>query len=118
MCIQNGGDVPRAYKGEKLLAIIDETARTTNPVEVNALVCSLIKLLQKHRISLIITTHYSIQDNVCKLLKVRGLENQNMNYSLYEPLIGEVPHEAIDIAKELGASKEWLELTKLELHKK
>ena len=107
-----------AAKGEELLALIGGPARSADPVEGNALVCSLIKLLQEQRISLIITTHYRIQDNVCKLLKVRGLENKKMNYSLYEPLNGEVPHEAIDIAKELGASKEWLELTKLELNKK
>lgn len=98
--------------GEKVLALIDEPARTTNPTEGTALVSSLIKLLQDKYISLVIVTHYNIKTYNNRCLRVRGLENGKMNYELVETYEGEVPHEALNIVESLGVEPEWINLAK------
>lgn len=97
-------------KGDKMMiAFIDEPARSANPVEGTALVSALIHILKGSNVSLVITTHYNLQEPECNRLKVRGMEEGRMNYKLMVSPYGEVPHEALTIAESLNVSKIWID---------
>ena len=104
--------IKASHDDKKILALIDEPARSTNPTEGTALVSSLVKLLQDKAMSLIIVTHYNIKTYNNKCLCVKGLENGKMNYELVETHEGEVPHEALNIAESLGVAPRWIEMAK------
>ena len=102
-------------KSQRILILIDEPARTTNPIEGKALVQSLASLLDKRNSFTVITTHYSQLHLPCRRLRVKGfsedladsvLTSDNINrcidYSLTEDRSDEVPHEALRIAALLG----------------
>ncbi len=97
---------------KKILALIDEPARTTNPTEGTALVSSLVRLLQDKEMSLVIVTHYNIKTYNNKCLRVKGLIDGKMNYELIETHEGEVPHEALNIAESLGIAPQWIQMAK------
>lgn len=97
---------------KKILALIDEPARTTNPTEGTALVSSLVKLLQEKEMSLVIVTHYNIKTYNNRCLRVKGLIDGKMNYELVETYEGEVPHEALNIAESLGIDPQWIQMAK------
>lgn len=94
---------------KKLLALIDEPARTTNPTEGAALVSALLRVLDGKDMSLVMTTHYDIEPGKAHCLRVKGFENGAMDYRLVEVRDGEVPHEALNIAQNLGIDTEWIE---------
>ena len=94
---------------KKLLALIDEPARTTNPTEGAALVSALLRVLDGKDMSLVMTTHYDIEPGKAHCLRVKGFENGEMDYRLVEVRDGEVPHEALNIAQNLGIDTEWIE---------
>lgn len=108
-------------KGERVLALVDELARTTNPEEGKRLVGNFIRLTQKLGITALITTHYSGIDATCRRLRVKGLQlnenqvitpgniNDYMDYSLVETSSDEVPREAFTIAKLFNVDPELLE---------
>lgn len=108
-------------KGERVLALVDELARTTNPEEGKRLVGNFIRLTQKLGITALITTHYSGIDANCRRLRVKGLQlnenqvitpgniNDYMDYSLVETSSDEVPREAFTIAKLFNVDPELLE---------
>lgn len=100
--------IKKARNNRNILALIDEPAKTTNPVEGTALVSALVKILQDTSISLILVTHYNINSHHNRCLRVKGLENGKMNYTLVEAHEGEVPHEALNIAESLGIDSEWI----------
>lgn len=106
--------IKAARRGENLLALIDEPARTTNPTEGTALVSGLIKTLQTMPIGVLLVTHYTISASAhaCSCLRVRGMNNGMMDYTLIQAKEGEVPHEALTIARQLGVDGEWLNNTK------
>lgn len=104
--------IKASHDDKKILALIDEPARSTNPTEGTALVSSLVKLLQDKDMSLIIVTHYNIMTYNNKCLRVKGLENGKMNYELVETHEGEVPHEALNIAESLGVAPQWIQMAK------
>lgn len=113
--------------GNHILALIDEPARTTNPVEGQALVNALVDILREHKVMSLVTTHYGGIQSDCRRLRVAGLKtdelaakptietiNDYMDYSLIELHAdhlseGEVPHEAIRIAEILEIDNELLE---------
>lgn len=112
-------------KGTKILALVDEPARTTNPEEGKALVNALVELLSAHQVSTLITTHYSGIEAPARRVRVKGftgreasipvtLQNINdfMDYSLLETDGQEAPHEALQIAAILRIDEELLEKTK------
>ena len=114
--------------GERLLVLIDELARTTNPTEGKAIVGGVLNFLSEHNVSSLITTHYTI-DTPCRKLKVKGFRlkdknvkitihniNNYIDYSLEENQ-EEVPHEAIYIAEILGISNDLLHRIKIHLNK-
>lgn len=101
--------IRRVRGGEYLLALIDEPARTTNPVEGTALVEALLEELAGKRLSLLLTTHYHIAGEGFRRLRVRGLIDGEMDYRLVEAGAGDVPREAVRIARKLGADPRWID---------
>ncbi len=96
----------------RILALIDEPARTTNPTEGAALVTALLQLMLDRPVSLVMTTHYDIEPGHARCLRVKGFEDGQMDYSLVEVQHGQVPHEALNIAQSLGIDPEWLALAR------
>lgn len=105
----------RVKSGQKLLVLIDELARTTNPVEGRAIVNGVVEFLSENQTMALVTTHYSGIVAESRKLRVKGfmesrikgditLKNINefIDYSLEEDNGEEVPHEAIRIAWMLG----------------
>lgn len=108
--------IKKIRAGRKLLALIDEPARTTNPVEGTALVEGLLEVIDHCNGAFILTTHYNIENSDVKRYRVRGLNNGQMDYTLEETHCGDVPHEAIAIAESLGIDSQWIEYTKKNLN--
>lgn len=108
--------IKKIRAGRKLLALIDEPARTTNPVEGTALVEGLLEVIDHCNGAFILTTHYNIENNDVKRYRVKGLNNGQMDYTLEETHCGDVPHEAIAIAESLGIDSQWIECTKKNLN--
>ena len=100
--------IKASRENRKLLALIDEPARTTNPTEGAALVTALLRVLADKDMSLVMTTHYDIEPGSARCLRVKGFENGEMDYQLIELQHGEVPHEALNIAQSLGIDSEWI----------
>ena len=105
-------DVLKRSEEERLLVLIDEPARTTNPVEGKALVQAIATLMGSKDSVTMITTHYSQLGIQCRRLRVKGfvetladtpLTAQNINrfidYSLMADDSDEVPQEALRIAE-------------------
>ena len=100
--------IKASRQNKKILALIDEPARTTNPTEGSALVEALIKVLDGKDMSLVLTTHYDINPGHAHCLRVKGFEDGRMNYTLVEVDGGEVPHEALNIAESLDIDRQWI----------
>ena len=101
--------IKASRENKKLLALIDEPARTTNPTEGAALVSALLRVLAGRDMSLVMTTHYDIEPGEARCLRVKGFENGSMDYTLVEVQDGEAPHEALNIAQSLGIDSEWID---------
>ena len=99
-----------ARHGGRLLALLDEPARTTNPVEGTALVSGLLDVLRPLPVCLLVATHYAIPSAyVDRCLKVKGLDSDGrMDYTLEEVKEGMVPLEALRVARQLGIDMEWI----------
>lgn len=110
-------------RNRTMLALIDEPARTTNPVEGKALVQAIIQILDSTDSTTLVTTHYSQLGAKCRRLRVHGfvegmadvpLTPQNINrfidYSLTEDQSDNVPQEALRIASILGCDPTMIEL--------
>lgn len=108
--------IKKIRAGRKLLALVDEPARTTNPVEGTALVEGLLEVIDHCNGAFILTTHYNIENSDVKRYRVKGLNNGQMDYTLEETHCGDVPHEAIAIAESLGIDSQWIEYTKKNLN--
>ena len=108
--------------GKKVLALVDELARTTNPEEGKVLVGNFIRLTTRLGITTLVTTHYSGIEAPCRRLRVKGLQlaekqavtagniGDFMDYSLVETNADEVPMEAFTIARLFGVDEELLNL--------
>lgn len=120
LCVD--GIIREVKAGKKILVLIDELARTTNPAEGRALVCGVVELLAGTGVPVLITTHYSGIEGKCRKLRVRGFREEKIegaltlanitsfiDYSLVEEEREEVPREAIRIAEILGIDRELLE---------
>ncbi len=103
--------IQSARTQKRVLALIDEPARTTNPIEGTALVNGLLDVIADTKQSVIVVTHYNINATACRCYRVKGLENGKMNYTLEVTTANAVPHEALNIARELGIDTEWLKKT-------
>ena len=108
--------VGKIREGKCILALVDEPARTTNPVEGTALVEGLLEVVGSVKGGFVLTTHYNILNDKVKRYRVRGLRNGAMDYTLEETHSGDVPHEAVAIAESLGIDSQWIEFTKKNLN--
>ncbi|MBR5610343.1 MAG: DNA mismatch repair protein MutS [Bacteroidales bacterium] len=108
--------IRKIREGKAILALIDEPARTTNPVEGTALVEGLLEVIGKVRGGFVLTTHYNIGNESVKRYRVKGLRDGVMDYTLEVTQCGDVPHEAIAIAESLGIDPKWIECTKRNLN--
>ncbi len=127
--ILNIDKIIKAVKeGQRILALVDELARTTNPEEGKALVSGFIQIMSQHNVDALVTTHYSGLDTQCRRLRVKGLKikdneqqitpeniNQFMDYSLVESHTDDVPQEAVTIAEIFGIDEEFLQIAKEKL---
>jgi len=104
-------EVVQLSASQRLLVLIDEPARTTNPVEGKAIVQALADILISRNSLSLVTTHYSHLGVPCRRLRIAGFredlvgaplspENINlfMDYSLVEDNSDTVPQEALRIA--------------------
>lgn len=119
-------DILSTCRKKEMLVLIDEPARTTNPIEGKALVQAIINILGSMDSTTIVTTHYSgLGSGNFRRLRVKGfVENmadvpltpQNINrfidYSLTEDQSDNVPHEALRIAAILGCDEQMITLAK------
>lgn len=108
--------IKKIRNGERVLALIDEPARTTNPEEGKALVNAIISLLDTPASQVLITTHYSGLEAPCRHLRVHGFReelaggktltaasvNDYIDYTLEESTDSDVPREALRIARLIG----------------
>ncbi len=106
--------IAAAETGKRVLLLVDEPARTTNPVEGTALVSALLeRLSDKTGLALVMTTHYTVE-HAGQCWRVQGLlpgtKGRKMDYRLVRTASHEVPHEALNIARELGIDARWIEL--------
>lgn len=62
----------RIRAGERILLLVDELARTTNPVEGKAIVCAVLDYLKDFRCVSLISTHFGPISNAVRRLRVRG----------------------------------------------
>ena len=121
-------DVLRRSESEHLLVLIDEPARTTNPIEGKALVQAIANIMESRDSITMITTHYSQLGIACRRLRVRGfvetmsdvpLTAQNINkfidYSLVPDDSDEVPQEALRIAEMLECHPALIDLARKHL---
>ena len=99
-----------------MVALVDEPARTTNPVEGTALVEGLLDVLGQIKGGFVLTTHYNILNGNVKRYRVKGLRDNIMDYTLEVTHCGDVPHEAVAIAESLGIDPQWIECTKRNLN--
>lgn len=117
--------IKKTKSGRKLLVLIDELARTTNPTEGKAIVNATVDFLTAHNVRAFITTHYSGINSNCRKFRVKGFMkdkvsgnlnihniNNYIDYSLIEDNSEVVPHEAILIASILGVDSDLLETAK------
>ncbi len=104
--------IKSADSGLKIIALIDEPARTTNPAEGTAIVEATIERLRGANISLLLTTHYKLSHSDNRRYRVKGLSGSKMDYSLIATTLCDIPQEAISVAESLGVDREWLELAK------
>lgn len=108
--------IRKMREGKQLLALIDEPARTTNPVEGTALVEGLLEVVEEVKGGFVLTTHYNIVNDKVKRYRVKGLREGVMDYRLEIAHSGDVPHEAVAIAESLGIDPKWIECTKRNLN--
>ena len=109
--------IKRVNEGYCLLNLIDEPARTTNPAEGKALASALLEILTGSQSISVVTTHYTIENDKCDRLRVKGFIDGRMDYSLILDNMSETPAEALNIAASLGVNSRWLDLARKELEK-
>ena len=98
----------RSGKNGRVLALVDEPARTTNPEEGRALAESLVDILTGEPLSVLLTTHYNINCADVRRMRVVGLVDGVMDYRLVNAESGDIPHEAINIARSLDINSRWI----------
>ena len=103
------------------LVLVDELARTTNPIEGKKLVEGFLKVCNQRNSFVVVTTHYSDIEAPAKRMRVKGFKhqdvqapldinqiNQHIDYSLVEDQSNQAPTEAINLCRLLGIDQEWI----------
>ena len=106
--------VRAAETGKRLLILIDEPARTTNPDEGRAIAAALLEHFDNTQALTVVTSHYSGL-HASRHLRVKGLArdisdgihtpsdiSRHMDYTLESADGRDIPHDALRIATMLG----------------
>jgi len=115
--------IKKIKNNSNILILIDEPARTTNPIEGMAIVNALIELLSMYKAPSLVTTHYSGISSAGRKLRVKGfVENdpnnkldinnidKYINYSLIEEDVENVPYDALRVSRLLGVDNNLLNM--------
>lgn len=113
--------ISAAKRGRRIMVVLDELARTTNPDEGGAILSAVLEILDNYNVVSVITTHYGQIKWDGHRLRVKGLrkpaENEEINvknignfmdYSLVPEDKSHSYMQALDIAKVLGVDGELL----------
>lgn len=104
-------------RGGRAMVLVDEPARTTNPVEGAALTEAFVELCRSPKARVVVATHYNLTDVQCRRLRVKGYADGRMDYRLEQTSAENVPHEALAVAERLGVSADWIENAKKRIEK-
>lgn len=108
-------------QGGRHLVLVDELARTTNPIEGKKLVEGFIKVCSEQSSLAVVTTHYSNIQAPCRSMRVKGFMHQDLtppididrisdhiDYSLIESDNRQVPTEALNLCRLLAVDDDWI----------
>lgn len=108
-------------QGGRHLVLVDELARTTNPVEGKKLVEGFIKVCSEQSSLAVVTTHYSNIQAPCRSMRVKGFMHQALtppididrisdyiDYSLVETDNRQAPTEALNLCRLLAVDDDWI----------
>ena len=108
-------------QGGRHLVLVDELARTTNPIEGKKLVEGFIKVCSEQSSLAVVTTHYSNIQAPCRSMRVKGFMHQDLtppididrisdhiDYSLIESDNRQVPTEAMNLCRLLAVDDDWI----------
>lgn len=108
-------------QGGRHLVLVDELARTTNPVEGKKLVEGFIKVCSMQSSLAVVTTHYSNIQAPCRNMRVKGFIHQDLtppidiehisdhiDYSLVEADNRQAPTEALNLCRLLAVDGDWI----------
>ena len=115
-----------AKEDKKMLVLIDEFARTTNPKEGSALVTAFLEMINHSKTICLVTTHYSNVEGNFRRLRVKGIQwdkiehikahpqalNQYIDYQLEDCNEKTAPEEAVKIAEILAIDEAFISLVK------
>jgi len=111
---------------KKMLVLVDEFARTTNPKEGRALVSAFLEMMNHKQVICLVTTHYSNVEGKFRRLRVKGIQwdkmeqikahpqkmNEYIDYQLEDCNEKTAPEEAVKIAEILAVDDMFISLTK------
>ena len=95
----------RLEKGEKMLLLVDELARTTNPMEGKAIVRAVLDTLQELPCVGLVSTHYGPIPDPVRHLRVRGFREDWISGA--DGMVASLPGASLPSASpSLGSGKE------------
>jgi DNA mismatch repair ATPase MutS len=111
---------------KKMLVLVDEFARTTNPKEGSALVTAFLEMMNQKKSICLVTTHYSDVAGAFRRLRVKGIQwaqiehiktnpqelNKYIDYQLEDCNEKTAPEEAVKIAEILAIDDAFISLVK------
>jgi DNA mismatch repair ATPase MutS len=111
---------------KKMLVLVDEFARTTNPKEGSALVTAFLEMMSRKKVICLVTTHYSNVAGNFRRLRVKGNQwdkiehiktrpqelNRYIDYQLEDCQEKTAPEEAVKIAEILAIVEPFISLVK------
>jgi len=111
---------------KKMLVLVDEFARTTNPKEGSALVTAFLEMMNHRKTICLVTTHYSNVEGCFRHLRVKGIQwdkiehiktnpqelNKYIDYQLEDCHEKTAPEEAVKIAEILAIDDAFISAVK------
>jgi len=111
---------------KKLLILVDEFARTTNPKEGTALVSAFLEMINSSKTICLVTTHFSNVEGNFRRLRVKGIRwdkvehiktnphelNKFIDYQLEECEEKNAPEEAVKLAEILAIDEAFVSIVK------
>jgi DNA mismatch repair ATPase MutS len=111
---------------KKMLVLVDEFARTTNPKEGSAFVTAFLEMMHKKNAICLVTTHYSNVVGDFRRLRVKGIQwekieqiktcpnelNKYIDYQLENCNEKTAPEEAVKVAEILAIDDAFISLVK------